>query len=373
MREIVEQIIGDVTEPDGVPRIDVVIGTHRHRDHVSGFDNPAWAHVEVKEVWLPWTEDPKDPQARKIRDRQSSLALQLQTALADPAVLASLPQLAVEDQAQLLGMVSNALTNAAAMSTLHDGFSGNPRRRFLPNKQGDRTVDTTVLPGLVVHVLGPSRDDAVIRDMDPPAGAGYLRRRLGHGGSDAAAPEPFHMDWRIDHESFWYSVGSPDGQTLTAADQESIRNASAGEELAIAVALEKAVNGTSLMLILQVGQAHLLFPGDAQWGTWQAAMADQEWRDLLSKTVFYKIGHHGSHNATPREFVEKILGDDFWAMASTHPVKQWPRIPKKELMAALVEREGQHRVVRSDKDTAPLPPGFTGTKQQYVDARVPIR
>src|SRR5689334_3541728 len=58
MKDIVEQIIADVTDADDVARIDVVVGTHRHKDHVSGFANPAWADVEVKEVWMPWTEDP---------------------------------------------------------------------------------------------------------------------------------------------------------------------------------------------------------------------------------------------------------------------------------------------------------------------------
>src|SRR5689334_3547640 len=49
--EVVDQIIEDVTD-DETPRIDVVIATHRHRDHVSGFDNPRWGEVEVGEVWL---------------------------------------------------------------------------------------------------------------------------------------------------------------------------------------------------------------------------------------------------------------------------------------------------------------------------------
>ena len=36
--DVVERIVRDVSGPDGVPRIDVVVATHRHRDHVSGFD-----------------------------------------------------------------------------------------------------------------------------------------------------------------------------------------------------------------------------------------------------------------------------------------------------------------------------------------------
>src|SRR5882672_8450898 len=54
---IVEDIITEITT-GGTPRLDLVVATHRHRDHVSGFADPRWAGVTVGEVWLPWTEDP---------------------------------------------------------------------------------------------------------------------------------------------------------------------------------------------------------------------------------------------------------------------------------------------------------------------------
>ena len=82
MKGCVERIVRDVTDPDGVARIDVVVATHRHRDHVSGFDNAAWADVEVKEVWMPWTEHPTDKEARRIRELQSKVATGLSAAWA---------------------------------------------------------------------------------------------------------------------------------------------------------------------------------------------------------------------------------------------------------------------------------------------------
>lgn len=35
------------------------------------------------------------------------------------------------------------------------------------------------------------------------------------------------------------------------------------------------------------------------WGTWLNVLQDPEWKSLLERVAFYKIGHHGSHNATP--------------------------------------------------------------------------
>jgi len=64
MKDVVQQVINDARSAPGEPaRIDVVIATHRHRDHISGFADPAWADVEVGEVWMPWTEKPDQPEA----------------------------------------------------------------------------------------------------------------------------------------------------------------------------------------------------------------------------------------------------------------------------------------------------------------------
>jgi beta-lactamase superfamily II metal-dependent hydrolase len=61
IQDVVRTIIADATDGDGRARLDLVIATHRHRDHVLGFEKPEWDDVEVGEVWMPLTEDPKDP------------------------------------------------------------------------------------------------------------------------------------------------------------------------------------------------------------------------------------------------------------------------------------------------------------------------
>ncbi|HZN06557.1 MAG TPA: MBL fold metallo-hydrolase, partial [Pyrinomonadaceae bacterium] len=118
MKEVVKQIVQDTTDADGQSRIDVVVATHRHQDHVSGFGQPLWEKVEVGEVWMPWTEHPTDPRARQIRETQSTRAHSLALALT---------RLNVDDS--VLAIAQNNLTNQAAMSTLHAGFAGQPQRR----------------------------------------------------------------------------------------------------------------------------------------------------------------------------------------------------------------------------------------------------
>jgi glyoxylase-like metal-dependent hydrolase (beta-lactamase superfamily II) len=53
-------------------RLDVVIASHAHKDHISGFASSAaeFAAMTIGEVWLPWIEDAKDAQATRIRKKQ---------------------------------------------------------------------------------------------------------------------------------------------------------------------------------------------------------------------------------------------------------------------------------------------------------------
>jgi beta-lactamase superfamily II metal-dependent hydrolase len=348
LQSIVDQLLTDVMDADGVPRIDVVVGTHRHRDHVSGFSDKRWKNVEVlevREVWMPWTEDPKDAEAKHIRETQSRLALNLTHTFSEH-VNGAITRRERGKFERYQKMALNALSNEAAMATLHDGFGGSPLRRFLPEREvAELRFQTDALPGITVHVLGPSHDPAVIRDMDPPAGQSYLRSLdLSSDGVASPPPDPFRRDWWLASHDF---EALYPGLLLNAVDREKMQRFDLIMQQAVATSLDKAVNGTSLMIMLQIGEAFLLFPGDAQWGTWQAALQNPEARSLLARTTFYKVGHHGSHNATPVEFVEKTLGTDFWAMVSTGQVPQWPNIPRAPLLAAIGQRTG--KLTRSDQ------------------------
>lgn len=357
MEAVVAQIIQDVSD-GGRPYIDVVVATHRHRDHVLGFASGSWSGVRVGQVWMPWTEDPVDPEARRIRETQGKRGLQLQLAL-QAAPLAA----AVRDRARAI--VDNSLPNAAAMATLHGGFCGHPRRRFLPEvpRGGGvrRSFRPRLLPGVTVHVLGPSRDAQVVRDMDPPAAQSYLR--AAEGGAPAERRTPFAPQWALSPAGTEFRPwlrginrtraaasraagplrpADPDfveryvrSLELSEADVRKVDEAGDDDPFAAAVALDQAVNGTSLMLVFEMGRARLLFPGDAQWGTWKAALADPLTRDLLASSTFYKVGHHGSHNATPVEFVEKVLRGPLLAMVSTCATKRFTKIPRVPLLQAL--------------------------------------
>jgi beta-lactamase superfamily II metal-dependent hydrolase len=356
VRNIARHIIRDVTDLDGTPRIDLLVATHRHQDHVKGFESRAdWDAVSVGEVWLPWTEDPDDAEATRIREAQSRSARHLRALL-----------LALGATGATTDLAANSLTNAEAMDTLHHGFRDKPRRRFLPTPDSEpQSLTIDGLPGVTIHILGPSRDETTIRDMDPPSEESFLR--FGQdGGSAAVQRGPLAQDWAIAAADF-ATITDYAHLHLSGPDREALERGADAADLA--VALDKSVNGTSLMLVFEIGQGCLLFPGDAQWGTWRAALEVPKWQRLLQRTTFLKVGHHGSHNATPRTLVEQTLGNDFWAMISTTHVDEFPRIPKPELVSAL---EAKARGVARSDLTDGTPEGFVRLDDVYTEVHIPI-
>jgi hypothetical protein len=305
---------------------------------------------------MTWTEDKQDPLARKIRETQSKKAKHLTLALAGAAT---------EEAKLALALADNALVNYEAMRTLHQGFKTPAPRNFYPGASGPAVIEPPFLPGVRVHVLGPTRDPDVIRDMDPPEGESYLRLAA-MAPAGEGDPPPFTTDWE-----------QADGD-FDARDRKHLAELSELDPLAVAVQLEKAVNGTSLVLAFEIGSAVLLFPGDAQWGTWKAMLDDPDVVELIERSTFLKVGHHGSHNATPVDFVDglsearKQQADppNLWAMVSTRPMPKWPDIPRAPLLAAL--GGVTKRMARSDKGGGPRPTGFSTFDDSIIEAKVPF-
>jgi hypothetical protein len=358
----------------GKPRIDVVVATHHHLDHVSGFRYVGWDKVEVGEVWLPWTEDPDDAVAQRIRAIQSRQS----------AFLLSLDQARSRDWSTIRAISENnaGFTNAAAMTTLQEGFAGNPRRYFLPETTGqerERRFRPAVLPGVEVVILGPSRDESTIRDMNPPDKESYLRLGAGRQLVEGGDPLPFASFFKTPAEF----KAEKAYERLVPTDSELGRVEDAGktDALAIAVALEQATNGTSLMLLFRMGDTTMLFPGDAQWGTWDRVLNDPEGKELLKSVNLYKVGHHGSHNATPVSFVRKHLRNADASMVPVGPTRipSWGDIPRRPLInrlrkrsAIILDSDELREDARAGKPAPDNPAVTRATDGLWTEIRLPL-
>ena len=371
---VVQQLIGDLPRVEGKAHIDVVVMTHRHRDHVHGFSKAdIWQDVTAGEVWMPWTENPKDPVALGLSSRQDTAA---RTALQALRALGVVSGGAFE-------VALNSITNAAAMGTL-EKLSARPIR-YLPdvNTAQSTTLDSSstggVLPGGVnIRVLGPSHDPKIIAKLDPPRGQAYLRLGAAAGAdNDAPAagprpelPTPCGGRWEHPRQSLAPIVAQRLGLDDKQLDRllRSVRESARNDAENLAFDVDNALNGTSLVLLIEVGQQTLLFPGDAQWGTWNVILNTPEWQDRLKQTTFLKVGHHGSHNATPVGFVEGGYLHHSTAMVSVAPTTNtaegWKAIPKRELLNKLLENERVTTLLRSDEG---LPAGILDVARPLDD------
>lgn len=386
IREVIEQLITHLKGKDEHerPHLDVLIVTHRHEDHISGFvETDLWKQVTVDEIWMPWTENPHDAEAMRLRKRQQQRALELQ------GYLETLSEAEEPYLETARALVRNSSWSDKPMDMLYNGFTSRsgskPLMRYLPDKKAAPSFTTDALPGVTVHVLGPPRDAALLRERDPPLKRRYLQldaaaRNAARAGEQPAGEGAALEDTRPPFAERFVLPWQP-GQELPPAMQHLGLSESTlallsesdcpGGALAEAAELEANLNATSLMLMLEIGQAFLLCPGDQQWLAWQKVLEDERGCELLRRTTLYKVGHHGSFNATPRDFVEELLGEHVYALVPTlnRDGKPWKEIPKGTLLAGL--REKHAYVIRSDQAEPGEPRSVHREGDEYVEVHLP--
>ena len=383
------------------------------------------------QVWLAWTEDGEDLLANQLRERFRDTLIALALAegrMQGHPALASQAGRLTELLETETGETAQKLREALAQT-----LSANPHAspteladlavRGITNKQAmawlrERAQQGIVfldpekpphalpfVPGAQVFALGPPRDPALLLDLDPqgaekfdlgrgglgldgesrsllaalaaktglgPAGASPFAARHGIDQREVFDADPDSSEAARHYHASYCDPGSDwrriDGDWLEPAENLALR-------------LNNEVNNTSLVLAFRLPKTGkvLLFTGDAQRGNW-VGWSDLRWetesgpigtRDLLARCVLYKVGHHGSHNATlngtaadphanlgwmaqgesAREFVAMIPANTSWAMGKSRP---WAH-PMPEIEAALHKKAGG-RVLRSDQMPPEAPP-----------------
>lgn len=356
LQDTVEAIIADLEAdaPEGeAPHLDVVAATHHHADHIAGFALDSWERVAVDEVWVPFVEDVDDPDAVALRQTHAKVTNRL-LALLDQRTQNLDPGAWPAAVVTARWFAANSRGNDVAADRLLGrngrGFASTPRVRYLPSKDpADNTIDLGI-SGVTAHVLGPSRDPADLKRMEPPARAGWLTLDDETQLVDTSGAPLFNPQ-------FTMSGAELRSHPKLLAAHQSLANLDEINDAALLAAasiLERSVNNTSLFFVLDVDGVRLLFPGDAQQGAWDHVLEDPQARALLADLAFYKISHHGSHNGTPRRFVEEVLRDGIQTMLPWGLVKRWAdTIPKAELLEALAVRK--HHVIRADSPVGDPP------------------
>jgi beta-lactamase superfamily II metal-dependent hydrolase len=362
----IERVVKDIAQVTG-GRVALVIATHPHQDHISGFGDYAdtFRALQVVEVWLPWTEDPTDPDAVKLQQQRRALAAQLaQHFAAKPA-----------DSAERLAATAaleNLRGNDAALHVLDTGING-AHVRYVA--LGQQLTDVAAISGLRARILGPPRDPKFLAQMTLPRDQRLFRGAAGAAavvGADAPADdaidaemegfvavEPFEQKWVVGTESNRYYAA------ITERDKNLLAVAATSADL-LAFALDDVVNNTSVVVLFSYRGKNLLFAGDARYGNWAGWIEPADTSRLLRDVHFYKVAHHGSPNATPRSALEGLPRGGFAAMVSTQSVP-WDTIPLPKLMDQLAARS--NGLARSDSiaiDGAPAGPALAGLPAEFV-------
>jgi len=273
---------------DGKSHLDLLVVTHEHKDHMAGFGMKLWDGFSFGAIWMSAAMDLNHPEAKRAKKLQGFAAAAMEQAV--KLNLALGPQLT--DLAAALALNKDAM--ATLRETLPRASKIKPTYVHSKSSKNDLALP---LAGATVSVLGPEKDIDYFylgKDGDPS-----LRRLLGF--IDTGLPDPV---------TAVPEAGSiPTPSNIDPSDFRLLRSRMLSTALAFADLSGKVCNNTSVVLMIEWKGRRLLFVGDAEWdGAFKAGTkANCSWNvmwnlrkeQLNGPLAFYKIGHHGSVNATP--------------------------------------------------------------------------
>lgn len=325
-------------------KLDALVMTHRHKDHISGFatkkneDNSSGdiiRNCSPDIVILPWTEQPdlqtdaeepsvlaNDENLSVVENLQNSPEKNFVANLQNMHTVAekiemetrllvrnkTIQGLDETDRAQLRFMGENNVKNLSAVKNLIAMCEGGKGRYVYAGYNLNKDLNK-IIPGVKFHVLGPptlkqSSDIRKQRSSDKDEFWLQLASDFNYWGiqSDNAKSLIEDDEYRVSRENPFPNADFYDDHTPphTRWFINQLKNIRAEQLLRMVTILDKAMNNTSVILLLEIGNKKLLFPGDAQIENWEYALKQPKFVKLLEDTSLYKVGHHGSRNATPK-------------------------------------------------------------------------
>lgn len=339
VRNMVDELLPPAQE-QGKKRLDLIVVTHRHEDHINGFDPDLFEDVVIGNIWLTAAMDESHAQAQRTRAFHEFAAREARS-MAQSAGLS--PELQ-----ERLGMYQ--ISNSGAIEAL---------TRTLPSKSG--IEPQYVSAGKTSDDYGIEIEDTKLVVLAPELDIdGYY---LGREADDALRGL---QEARDESQHLRSSKSDVDQQptNISVGDFRKLKSRLVSNGLAFVTSDSSIQNNVSTVLLIEWRGRRLLFVGDAEWkgkyregkknGSWNVMWNHRkEW--LSTKLDFFKIGHHGSHNATPwshdlgpeheiSQLFDTLLplpedGEEPTArcVVSTKR-KQYLTIPDGELMAELGKR-----------------------------------
>lgn len=306
----------------------LVIMTHRHADHIAGFKAERFKDFKAGMVWMPYWEQFNEKQTDSahnmlvdIQELAASLAIQFRSR-SDSDAKEALAQLGnatgIDDFNAAATDKKKRGGNAAALDMLKDhlGSKGDKVRYYAA---GDKPELPDELKDLKATILGPppEKAKAFLALMDLKKGVGQYLDSITDGAGGPRPIEPFAKEWFVESKNY------PQQNELKYHEISQRVNAAQPDMLAAAATkIENFLNNQSLVVLFEFDGKKLLFAGDAQGGNWEYWLYQMEAplkdptnagdiveasKELLQTIDFYKVGHHGSTNATPIPVVDAAV------------------------------------------------------------------
>lgn len=332
----------------------LVIMTHRHADHIAGFAKAKrFQDFTASMVWMPYWEKFNDKAKAKAKEKNLSLDSSAEEEDENEAynLLSNIDALAANlalqfrgrqdpDAQEALAQLANATGiedfNAAATGGKKAGGSNAIALDVLKNQLGDHgknvryyaADDEPELPGelkgLKATILGPppKKAQAFLSLMDLKKGVGQYLDSMTDGTDGPKAIQPFAEVWNANLET---DYPKKDVREFDIDYKQCAQNVDSSQPdmlLAAAAKIENFLNNQSLVVLFEFDGKKLLFAGDAQGGNWEywlfktneplkdptkAGDIVETSKELLQTIDFYKVGHHGSTNATPIQMIEAAI------------------------------------------------------------------
>jgi hypothetical protein len=366
MREDIRILdIAEAIQRDCNGKLDVVVATHRHKDHISGFSvdkvTEIMTGLEPDLIVRPWTEDPEARPSAKGHPKERSNRL-IESIAQAQAYATALHEATGANARGLRGdLRRNASGQLPSIESIRLLNSWARKGEGVYLAFGESSKIERFVPGITVHVLGPPTieqwpDLTGERAKDPDywlARTDQLTEALGVAQAGAALPDAVAA----------ISQGYMDGPVRWLIDR--MRNQSMNSMMRIVRTLDDALNNTSLILLFEVRDEKLLFGGDAQIENWSYALKAPEratkTQSLLKDVTLYKVGHHGSRNATPRTSLfglwdgapkrERRITSLMSTLSGFHGKTEATQVPRPALVEALKRRTHLYSTDELDKET----------------------